>query len=422
MSLLDQYKEACNFPGKLDVAAVEKSLAAYCSALGVRREIVRLPRGWSLEKYPPLSKMIHEVLTDFEKRSGRKPSAALDALDARAAHAASDAHDAHDARAAHDAHDALDAHDARAAHDALDAHDARAARAARAAHDAHDALAALDARAARAARAAHDASAARAALAASAASDALVTFSPLHSFAEWCIYRRTWWWTGELSWFSTTHVGAVQLQKPTVLHWSQHVFDAYVSGAWLLVWTDTTLYWIAKPTVTTELVNGRRQLHNATGPTLECDVQNLYFWHGVMVPAFVVVKPEWITLKHIETEDNAEVRRVMIERYGTARYIKDSGAEVVHELPDNYYVKGLQGAKLYRKPRKDDSDIIMISVANSTPEPDGSIKQYMLRIQPDAYNGAAAKDCHAAMASTWRRQDGTLYFSKPQDYRPEFES
>jgi hypothetical protein len=141
-----------------------------------------------------------------------------------------------------------------------------------------------------------------------------------------------------------------------------------------------------------------------------------------MVPAFVVVKPEWITLKHIETEDNAEVRRVMIERYGTARYIKDSGAEVVHELPDNYYVKGLQGAKLYRKPRKDDSDIIMISVANSTPEPDGSIKQYMLRIQPDAYNGAAAKDCHAAMASTWRRQDGTLYFSKPQDYRPEFES
>lgn len=39
-------------------------------------------------------------------------------------------------------------------------------------------------------------------------------------------------------------------------------------------------------------------------------VENLYFWHGVLVPAFVVVKPEWITVQHIETESNAEVRRV----------------------------------------------------------------------------------------------------------------
>jgi len=112
----------------------------------------------------------------------------------------------------------------------------------------------------------------------------------------------------------------------------------------------------------------------------------------------------------------------MIQRYGTARYIKDSGAEVVHELPENYYVKGLQGAKLYRKPRPQDTDIIVIAVKNSTPETDDTVKEYMLRIQPDAYGGAASKDCHAAMASTWRKADGSLYFAKPQDYRPGFES
>lgn len=200
------------------------------------------------------------------------------------------------------------------------------------------------------------------------------------------------------------------------------MLDSYIAGCWLLHWTDDTLYWAAKPIVHVERGNGIRRLHNEHYAALESDVENVYFWHGVMVPAFVVVKPEWITVKHIETEDNAEVRRVMIQRYGTARYLKDSGAQCVHELPDNYYVRGLQGAKLFRKPRQDDSDIIMIQVKNSTPEPDGSIKEYMLRIQPDAYNGEASRDCHAAMASTWRKRDGSLYFLHPQDYRPGFES
>jgi hypothetical protein len=214
----------------------------------------------------------------------------------------------------------------------------------------------------------------------------------------------------------------VQLNKTSVLNWSAHTFAAYCAGAWLLIWTADTLYWVRKPTVTTEQVSGAKRLHNENGPALDCDVENLYFWHGVLVPAFVVTRPDWITLKHIDTADNAEVRRVMIERFGAARYIKESGAEVVHSLPDNYYVKGLRGAKLYRKPRPDDSDIVMISVQNSTPEPNGSVKEYTLRVQPTAYDGLASRDCHAAMASTWRKADGSLYFAKPQDYRPGWES
>jgi hypothetical protein len=167
----------------------------------------------------------------------------------------------------------------------------------------------------------------------------------------------------------------------------------------------------------------QNRAHNATGPSHRwMDGSELHHWHGVRVPKHVIEAPQTITMKEIDAEPNSEIRRVMTTRYGYARYIKDSGAEVVHSLPENYFVRGLQGAKLYRKARKDDSDVVMIAVKNSTPEPDGSIKDYMLRVDPRAYGGLASRDCHAAMASTWRNKDGSLYFAKPLDYRPAVES
>jgi len=177
------------------------------------------------------------------------------------------------------------------------------------------------------------------------------------------------------------------------------VFDAYLSGAWILYWTDETLYWVAKPTVHTEIVNGRKRLHRSDGPTLECDIENLYFWHGVMVPAFVVVKPEWITIKHIETEENAEVRRVMIERYGPARFLVDSGAKQIAK--DDY------GA-LYRKEVLGDEPIVMVKVVNSTAEPDGSFKDYWIRVPP------TTKTPREACAWTFGKTE--------EEYAPEVET
>ncbi len=239
---------------------------------------------------------------------------ARDAIDARDARDAIDASAARDARAAIDASDASDARDTRAAIDASDARDAIDASAAR------DARAAIDARAARAAIDAIDASAARAAIDASDARDASAARA-LQRFTSWCIHRIWYWWSGEISWLSATHLGAVQLKKETVLAWSKPLFEAYLVGAWILYWTEDTLFWIAKPTVHTETVNGNRRLHNESYAALESDVENLYFWHGVLVPAFVVVRPDWITVEHIDTERNAEVRRVMLERFGLDKYL-----------------------------------------------------------------------------------------------------
>ena len=121
---LTRYTKACNYPGRLDEAAVELYLCAYLRALGIERKIVRLREGWELKDHPSLDRSINAILDDFLKRS---PSAlaALAARDARAALAALAARDALTALAA------LDALDARAALAAGDALDARAARDAR---------------------------------------------------------------------------------------------------------------------------------------------------------------------------------------------------------------------------------------------------------------------------------------------------
>jgi hypothetical protein len=135
-----------------------------------------------------------------------------------------------------------------------------------------------------------------------------------------------------MSWLACTFIGAKQLETAKPQEWSGPLFEAFCAGAWILHWTDDTLYWASKPTVHVERdPNGNRRLHNENFAALQSDVENLYFWHGVLVPAFVVVKPEWITVKHIQEEENAEVRRIMLERMGSERFAKEAQMVVLHE-------------------------------------------------------------------------------------------
>lgn len=60
------------------------------------------------------------------------------------------------------------------------------------------------------------------------------------------------------------------------------------------------------------------RLHNSTGAALLYpDRWGVYAVHGVRVPADVIEHPESITAARIQAESDAEVRRVMIERYGS---------------------------------------------------------------------------------------------------------
>ena len=104
------------------------------------------------------------------------------------------------------------------------------------------------------------------------------------------------------------------------------------------------------------------------------DGWGVYAWHGVRVPEQVIIAPKTLTPKQIEQEENTEVRRVMVERFGQDRFLVESGAKAIHA--DEF-------GTLYRKEVSGDEPIVMVKVINSTPEADGTFKDYFLRVPPD---------------------------------------
>lgn len=133
-----------------------------------------------------------------------------------------------------------------------------------------------------------------------------------------------------------------------------------------------------RPAVLT--VDDQNRPHNDTGPFCRWrDGSALYAVHGVRVPRSVIENPSSITVDNIDSEQNTEVRRVMLERYGLARYIHDSRADLLDEDRDIYN----RQRKLWRKEITGDEPLVMVEVINSTPEPDGHHKTYTLRVPPD---------------------------------------
>lgn len=194
------------------------------------------------------------------------------------------------------------------------------------------------------------------------------------------------------------------------------VADLFIAGSelgWTLFFDEVCIV-CRKPTVYFETPNENlvagtvSVLHRMNGPAIDYgkgDKSNVYAVGGVIVEPYVVDNPEKITVADIEKESNAEVRRVKIDQYGQSRYLQDSGAEVVNE--DDF-------GTLYRKNLGDDEPLMMVKVVNSTQEPDGTFKDYFIRVDPNAYGGL--KTARQAIASTWRNEDGSMMFENADEY------
>ena len=95
------------------------------------------------------------------------------------------------------------------------------------------------------------------------------------------------------------------------------------------------------------LVDEQNRPHCEDGPFCRWrDGWALYSWHGVRTPQWVIEHPELITPDKIFDEDNAEVRRVMIERYGKERLINDERVQFIDRDEDHlvdYYLVTLGG-------------------------------------------------------------------------------
>jgi hypothetical protein len=64
----------------------------------------------------------------------------------------------------------------------------------------------------------------------------------------------------------------------------------------------------------------------------------------------------------------------MIERYGQSKFLIDSGAKEISR--DDWGI-------LYRKDIDNDESLVMVKVVNSSPEPDGTFRDYFLRVHPE---------------------------------------
>jgi hypothetical protein len=133
----------------------------------------------------------------------------------------------------------------------------------------------------------------------------------------------------------------------------------------------------------------RGRLHSQTGPAMAFrDGWSVWAWHGVRVPQYVIEQPDTIRIEKIAAEPNAEIRRVMIERYGYARYVQDMGGTKVHEDATGILWKtgGAQhgGRRTVGHAARNASpdEIAVVEVQNGTLEPDGSRRTYFLSVPP----------------------------------------
>ena len=79
------------------------------------------------------------------------------------------------------------------------------------------------------------------------------------------------------------------------------------------------------------LVDDQNRPHCERGPFCRWrDGSSLYSFHGTRVPARIIEHPEKLTAKEALAEQNAEIRRVMIERIGMERFISEAGAKKIH--------------------------------------------------------------------------------------------
>jgi hypothetical protein len=116
---------------------------------------------------------------------------------------------------------------------------------------------------------------------------------------------------------------------------------------------------------------------------------------GINVDRRIAFHPELIEITEVLEEKNAERRRVLLDRYGFGRFLRDSNAEILDSDRDPGGQRELVRVKLV-----DDEDLVAMSCFCPSTQ-----RQYMIRVPP------TTPTCQHAAA--W-----IAGFDDPADYRP----
>lgn len=121
-------------------------------------------------------------------------------------------------------------------------------------------------------------------------------------------------------------------------------------------------------------LDDQNRLHHGEGPALVYpDGFAVYSWRGTPLTEEFGQRLAATTPESIRAEENAELRRMMVEHYTPERFLKESGAQPLQQD---------EAGKLWRIDMADDEPIVMVEVVNSSPEPDGTFNVYFLRVPP----------------------------------------
>jgi hypothetical protein len=128
-------------------------------------------------------------------------------------------------------------------------------------------------------------------------------------------------------------------------------------------------------------LDDQNRLHHGDGPAVAyADGFAVYSWRGTPLTTEFGQRLATTTPESIRAEENAELRRVMVEHYTPERFLKDSGAKPVQED---------EAGKLWRIEMGTDESVVLVEVVNASPEPDGTFNVYFLRVPPSMQTAKA---------------------------------
>lgn len=131
--------------------------------------------------------------------------------------------------------------------------------------------------------------------------------------------------------------------------------------------------------------------HNTEGPYARwADGTRQYAIRGMRVPGYIIERPDLLTISVIDNERNAEIRREMVNRFpgGLRGFLDAAGAKVI----DTWIDEGLQPVRLVRRDLVDDEPVVAIHIINSTVDPDGTRREYVVRVPPTFTSAQAARN------------------------------
>lgn len=144
--------------------------------------------------------------------------------------------------------------------------------------------------------------------------------------------------------------------------------------------------WICLPLTLRTDMEGR--LHSGTGPAVEWGDEEFYFYHGVRMDKKHIMHSERITATEVLSERNTEVRRCLMDLYGGFdRMVTDKVATLVktdkhgelYTVPFNSHTRTVYGrVRQTWSPRS--TYLTLVKVKNATPEPDGSVREFVLPV------------------------------------------